>query len=142
MFSDFPNALGKIFQEIQNEIDKGDKNEFFRHCKSHFGHSPDVDIYEKDKKLFVAIDLPGFKKEDISLEIRNDELKIEASRKIKYDEDVKIHQQERANQRFDRTVKIPRNVDENNIIAKFDNGTLVISLSIAEDEAAKTIIIE
>jgi HSP20 family protein len=43
--------------------------------------TPNVDIYEADKGVFIAVDLPGVDKEDVAVEVKDNVLAISGERK-------------------------------------------------------------
>jgi HSP20 family protein len=73
---------------------------------------PLVDVQEADKEIYITVELPGAKKENIDLEVNNDNLTIKAD-----DE-----------QNFFKEVKLPAEVKTKNTEAKFNNGVLSITL--------------
>ncbi len=73
---------------------------------------PPVDIQETDKEIYVTVELPGAKKENIDLEIDNDTLKI------KTDDE----------QQFFKEIRLPDEVKTKNTEAKLNNGILSVTL--------------
>ena len=100
------------------------------------------DIYEKDNTYHVEMDLPGFNKEDIKVELNNGNLTISAEKsddKEEKDEDKKYIRRERTYGKFSRSFYLG-DVNEDAIDASFNNGTLTISIpKIDEDKAKKYI---
>ncbi len=100
------------------------------------------DIYEKDNTYHVEMDLPGFKKDDIKIELTNGNLTISAEKssdKEEKDDDKKYIRRERTYGKFSRSFYLS-DVNEDAIDASFNNGTLTISIpKIDEDKAKKFI---
>ena len=100
------------------------------------------DIYEKDNTYHVEMDLPGFKKEEIKVECNKGNLVITAeksSNNEEKDEDKKYLRRERVYGKISRSFYLG-DVNEDAIEAKFDNGTLTISIpKIDENENKKLI---
>ena len=44
--------------------------------------APELEVFERENKFFVRVDLPGLKKEDVKIELTHDELTIEGERKL------------------------------------------------------------
>lgn len=87
-----------------------------------------VDVKEDEKQYTVEADLPGIKKEDISLEYENNYLTISAKRNnVKEDKTSNYVKQERSYGEFKRIFYID-NVDENSVDASFQDGVLKISM--------------
>lgn len=101
-----------------------------------YSHPLKCDIYEKDDKYYVVVDLPGFKKEDIKLSIKNGYLEINASR-IEEENDKKYLRKERKLYNVSRTFYLGR-VDDENVAASYNDGVLEIIVS-KEKEMKKNI---
>ena len=86
------------------------------------------DIYEKEGKHHMQIDVPGFKKEDIKIEAKNGYLTITAEKNNNEEEKDKNYiRQERIYSKVQRSFYLG-NIDENDIEAKYEDGTLKISI--------------
>ena len=100
------------------------------------------DIYEKNDTYHVEMDLPGFKKDDIKIELNNGNLTISAEKsdnKEEKDDDKKYIRRERTYGRFSRSFYLG-DVNEDAIDASFNNGTLTISIpKVTENNAKKFI---
>jgi len=105
------------------------------------GFAPRVDIIEDDKKIFVAVELPGVAKEDVKISINEDRVMTISGEK-KPDEmkegvsQIKI---ERGYGKFQRAFVLPENIDESGVNAKFENGVLEVSVAKKEPEKPKEI---
>ena len=101
------------------------------------------DIYEKDGAYHIEMDAPGFKKEDISLEVEDGYIKITASKKSETEEENKNYiRRERYSNEYKRQFYIG-NIDAEKIKAKIDDGSLKIDIPIeAEIPNKKLIAIE
>ncbi|SFH63817.1 Hsp20/alpha crystallin family protein [Pisciglobus halotolerans] len=99
-----------------------------------------VDIKEKDKAYTLEADLPGLTKEDIQLDYRNNVLSISAHQetgKDEKDEEGNYIRRERSTRSYSRQFLL-RDIDEENITAKFENGVLTVDLPKKETEEPKT----
>lgn len=120
-------ALGNydIFKEME-EFDK------------HFWPSGKVsfktDIIDNGKEFILEADLPGFKKEDINIDVSGGYLTITASRNEEKDEKNdkgEYIRRERSYGSFSRTFDISE-INESEIKANFENGVLKLTLPKAE----------
>ena len=85
------------------------------------------DIKEVDNNYEMNIALPGYKKEDIALELKNGYLKVSASAK-KEETTGRIVRRERYSGNCSRSFYVGEEFTEEDIKAKFDNGELMISV--------------
>lgn len=88
--------------------------------------SMSCDIYEKDNKYHIVMDIPGFDKKDVSVKYTNNYLTIEASKEQENNDEGKNYiRRERFYGNFKRQFYI-EDIDEDQIDAEFKNGTLKI----------------
>ena len=89
-----------------------------------------TDIKEKKDKYIVDIDLPGYEKENIKIEINNGYLIVNAKTSQHKDEkeDGKYVRQERFMGECSRSFYIGEEITEGDIRASFKNGTLKIEI--------------
>ncbi|KRU24529.1 heat shock protein [Clostridium sporogenes] len=96
-----------------------------------------VDLKETAEDYLVEADLPGVKKEDITVELANNYLTISAKRDSSIENKKEnFVRQERHYGEFNRSFYI-NNVDENNIDASFEDGVLKITLPKLDNENFK-----
>ena len=84
------------------------------------------DIYEKDGNYHIEMDIPGFKKEDISIEVDDGYLTIEAEKNIENNEeneDRNYIRRERSYNSYKRSFYLG-DLDQDSIEAKFNDGML------------------
>ena len=97
-----------------------------------------TDVHEHEDHYEVDIDLPGFKKEDITLELQNGYLTVTASKGLDKDETTKkgkVIRQERWAGTMQRSFYVGDALTENDIGAKLEHG--VLSLNIPKKEEKK-----
>ncbi len=90
-----------------------------------------TDIKEKGDKYLLEVDLPGYEKEDIKIEIDDGYLTVHASMNKNVDESDKnskyVHK-ERYVGECSRSFYVGEEINEEDIKASFKNGTLKIEL--------------
>lgn len=107
-----------------------------------------TDVHEHDDHYEMDIDLPGFKKEEITLQLDNGYLTVAAEKGLEESdtsEKGKLIRQERYSGSMQRSFYVGESITENDVKAKFEHG--VLKLSIPKEEAVKlperrTILIE
>ena len=90
-----------------------------------------TDIKETEGSYELDIDLPGFKKDEISAELKDGYLTVSAAKGLDKDEkDKKGHyiRQERYSGAMSRTFYVGEDVKQEDIKAKFENGILSLSV--------------
>jgi len=107
------------------------------------GWSPSIEVFERDGKLIVHADLPGLNKDDLRIQVVNDQLVIEGERRREHEEDKgPIHRSERSYGSFMRSVALPEGANVDQAHAEFNNGVLEISVPIPEQKQARQIPIQ
>jgi HSP20 family protein len=97
---------------------------------------PPVDIYESDEALVVKAELPGFSKEDIAVELKDNTLMLRGERKREAEmQEGNYHRMERTYGVFQRSFVLPTTVDQQKVKATYKDG--VLELTLPKVEAAK-----
>jgi HSP20 family protein len=102
--------------------------------------SPSADIRESDRAYVVEAELPGLKKEDVSMELVNENtLKLSGSFNSEKEEEGKeFWSKERMTGAFRRSFTFPTKLDPAKIKASMENGVLRVEIAkTEEDQAAK-----
>ncbi|NOY06079.1 MAG: Hsp20/alpha crystallin family protein [Chlorobi bacterium] len=95
--------------------------------------TPRMDIVHDNEFVYVYLDVPGVRKEDIKMTLQEDVLTISGEKKEPKDLDKKTYyKMERAFGSFTRSVSIPVEIDKNSIRAKLENGVLEVTIKKAE----------
>jgi len=115
------------FQELENQLDR-----IFHGAPSRMPSgvwNPPVDIYETGDAYVLHADLPGLKKEDIEVQVVENQIAIRGTRKREYQAEEKgFSRYERAEGRFERSFRIKEGIDASKVEAKFENGVLTVML--------------
>ena len=97
-----------------------------------------LDVVEDEKAFKVTADLPGVKKEDISVEVEGNQVSIVAETRRETEEkkgETVVHS-ERYYGRQARTFTLGSDIDRDSVVAKFSEG--VLELTLPKAAAAKT----
>jgi HSP20 family protein len=99
--------------------------------------SPKIDVFERDNRLVTRVDLPGMKKEDVSVEVTDGHLALSGERKRETEEKKdNFYRSEREYGSFYRAVPLPEGVKLEDVTATFSEGVLEVSVPLpAKPEA-------
>jgi len=136
-FDDFMNFDFPSFREPERKL-----------YGKHISGLMKTDVHDNEGNYELDIDLPGFKKDEISLALDNGYLVVGACKSVdedKKDERGKLLRQERYTGAMQRSFYVGDNIDENDVKAKFEDG--VLSLTFPKEKEPelpekKTIMIE
>ena len=138
------NLFDEFFGDWDRELRRMDRRLYGKNA----AREMKTDVHEHEDHYEVDIDLPGFKKEDITLELQNGYLTVTAAKGLDKDTTTrqgKVIRQERYAGTMQRSFYVGSSITEEDIKAKYENG--VLSLTLPKKEAKKvpekkTILIE
>lgn len=124
----------------------GDMDRFFEnlnetpHLFDEKGFSPACEVVETESDFKMSFDLPGLKKEEIKIEMKDNVLSVFGERKReKTEKKEKVQRYEKSYGYFRRSFSLPTSVLAEKIAAKYDNGVLELTVPKAELAKPKTI---
>jgi HSP20 family protein len=101
---------------------------------------PSMDVSETDSEINVRAELPGLEAEDIELDVSGDVLSIRGEKKGKAEtKEENYHTRESYYGSFHRSIRLPCEVQSDNVEANFKNGVLGIRLPKSERTRSKKI---
>lgn len=155
VFLDQLKALNSQYREVTNEIkevikeegvpviddETGElvmKKDFDDDVRTQYAQTGpvfgDVDIRETDKEMIVKVDLPGVKKEAITVKIEDAKVLRIYGRRDNEKEDiwnkgyVRTYQSERHHGKFQRRIDLPALAKDTGIEAQYENGVLTVRI--------------
>lgn len=102
--------------------------------------TPVCDVDETDSHFLVSFDLPGVKKDDVKIELRDNQLMVSGNRKREQRiERANRLSEERLYGAFMQSFTLPSQVQPEQVEANFDHGVLKISIPKAKSAQTKQI---
>ena len=136
-----PAVFGENMMDVFNDFDRDFFRGFGRPEHMLYGKNADrmmkTDVRETEEGYEVDVDLPGFKKEEIHLDLQNGYLTISTEKTLENKEEQKgkVIRQERYSGAMQRSFYVGKHVTEEDIQAKYEDG--VLSISVPKKEAPK-----
>ncbi len=135
-----PNWIPALFDNLLNE-NRLDVNNWERFS------TPAVNISDNNTSFVLEFAVPGFKKDDFTIEVEKDSLKV-SSKSVQSDETtekkdseaVKFTRKEFNFSKFERTFTLPETVNSEEIKATYENGILKIELPKVEVKEVKRMV--
>jgi len=132
------NELNRIRNEINRIFE--DPLAFLAPTSFFEGWEPSIDIYEDPDKVTVRAELPGMKKEDISVSLDGNTLTVAGERKQEEErKEGSTVRSERFFGRFQRSITLPQPVDPNKLSATYKEGVLTIVCPRSEEAKRRQI---
>lgn len=101
---------------------------------------PPVDILESKDAYLIRAELPGMKKEDFNLEVKDGALTLSGERKFEEPANgVEYHRVERAAGKFSRSFHLPQTVKHDGIKAMYRDGILEVHAPKADEAKPRQI---
>jgi len=105
--------------------------------------SPRINLEENDNEWILTTELPGVKKDDVTVNFQDNLLTLTGEKKFeKEDKKKHFHRIERSYGQFSRSVQIPSSIVLDKIDARYEDGILNIILPKAEDAKPKQIAVK
>lgn len=100
--------------------------------------SPQVETLQKGDQFVVRVDLPGLKREDVTVDVGDDRLIIQGERRYEHEEEREgLYRSERSYGSFFRSVPIPEGALPDTAAATFRDGVLEITMTAPPREVSR-----
>ncbi len=101
---------------------------------------PKLDIKEEDGNYVIMAEVPGFSKEEINIEVKDDLLTIFSEHKEEKEKEKEGYiYKERSNRSFSRSLRMPDHITSEEIKAELKDGLLTLSIPKKEPEPPKRV---
>ncbi len=129
------NEMERMIEDTFQRPFFGMNTQPFRHLFHELGSfgdiNPSVDIYEEKGEVVVKAELPGLKREDVSVKLIDNNLIIAGEKKTEDKVEQKDYLRlERAHGSFNRTLSLPEGIDSERVSANFKDGILEVRVPI------------
>ena len=133
------NRLASLREEVNRLLD-GTLAGFTGNVGLFGGWSPSVDVFQDKENVYIKVEVPGMKKEDIDISFQDGMLTICGERKQESEvREGESFRSERFFGKFHRTITMPTKVDPEKIKATYKDGILTVELPKAAEARAKQI---
>ncbi len=130
----FPGRMGRWLRDLEEE---------WPGVSARRGWLPALDVHETDDAYAVTVELPGARKEDVTVEFHEGLLTIRGEKKSEREEKKEQRRiVERHYGTFVRSFSLPRDADADHIEASFHNGVLTLTLPKSGAAKARTVAIK
>ncbi len=103
------------------------------------GSYPPINVFQQGEDLVAIVEIPGVVKGELTIEAKNNTIRIAGRKNVAYPEGVSAHRRERLRGDFDRTIAVPMQIDADGIKAEYENGLLALFIPRAERDKPRTI---
>jgi HSP20 family protein len=124
----FQSDMNRLFDSFFGRREAGGSNGYGRRW------IPAMDLVETDEAMVLRADLPGLKRDDIEIEVKDNVLTVSGERKAEHeDKGEGYYRVERAFGRFARSLDLPQGIDASGVKAEFNDGVLEVRIPKPEE---------
>ena len=129
-----PISLFNTISDVNQFLTFDFNDEFFQKDR--------VQLVEEKDKYILVLEFPGFQKENIQLDIKENKISIQAEKKNKYSEDAKFYCRAKLSNKKKVSYRLPDDIISGSASAKLENGMLSVEFSKKEVIRPKKIAIQ
>lgn len=105
------------------------------------GTFPPINIFRQGDDYVAVIELAGVEKQDLSIEAKDNQIRVSGKKSANYPENASTHRRERVFGTFDRTISVPVRVNAEKLQAEYRDGILAVFIPRAEEDKPRKITI-
>jgi HSP20 family protein len=137
----FPDPFGSLV-DLQKALDVFRQSDWLQSSPSAGGSYPPLNIFRKGDGFALAAEVPGINRSDLEIQVNGRTIRLAGSKSVQYPENASVHRRERLQGRFDRSITLPIEVDQDGISAECRDGVLILTLPRAERDTPLSIRID
>lgn len=101
---------------------------------------PKINVIESDDAYEIDIAIAGFDKDDIKLELKDNDLFIQGNKQNdQQDENKRFLRREISSRSFKRIVRLPSKIDSKSVKAEYQNGIIKVMINKVKEEKSNKI---
>ena len=101
-----------------------------------------IDYYQDKDAYYVRAELPGFRREDLNVEVSQDAFTITGHQQSETKADDSVAKAVTQERRVSRAISLPDQVSPDKIVANYENGILTVTLPKREEVKPRQVTIE
>lgn len=134
----FPDPFGTLLG-LQNALNSYRRSDWLQSGPSAGGSYPPLNVFRKGDDFALIAEVPGISPSDLDIQVKGRTVRLSGSKAVGYPEKASVHRRERAEGRFDRSITLPIEVDQDRVTAECRDGVLAVTLPRAERDKPRSI---
>jgi HSP20 family protein len=141
MLERFADEVDRVFDQFglgRSWIAPRQRGRWFTPLSGIEAWAPDVEVYQRNNDLVVRADLPGMKKDDVSIDVTDGALTISGERRQEQETDRGgVYRSERSYGSFCRTIPLPEGAIADQAKATFKDGVLEVTMPAPPEQVTR-----
>jgi len=134
----FPDPFSTLLG-LQNTLESFRRSDWLQSSPSAGGSYPPLNVFRKGDDFILVAEVPGINKSDLDIQVKGRTVRLSGSKSVKYPDQASVHRRERLQGRFDRSMTLPIEVDQDRVTAQYHDGVLAVSLPRADQDKPRSI---
>jgi HSP20 family protein len=134
----YPDPFGTLLG-LQNALDAFRRSDWLQSGLSAGGSYPPLNIFRNGDDFTLIAELPGVSSSDLDIQVKGRTVRLSGAKSVKYSEKASVHRRERLQGRFDRSMTLPIEIDQDRVTADYSDGILAVRLPRAERDKPRSI---
>jgi HSP20 family protein len=134
----FTDPFERLFS-LQRALESALASDWLGEATTGTGAFPPINVFQQGHDFVAVVELPGVNKNDLEIQAKENAIRIAGKKSINYEDRVSLHRRERISGDFDRTIRVPVQIDPNGIKAEYRDGVLALFIPRAESDKPRTI---
>jgi HSP20 family protein len=124
----FTDPFERLFS-LQRALEAALASDWLGDATTGMGAFPPINVFQQGHD-FVAV---------VEIQAKENAIRIAGKKTINYEDRVSLHRRERVSGDFDRTIRVPVQIDPNGIKAEYRDGVLALFIPRPESDKPRTI---
>ncbi|HUB49146.1 MAG TPA: Hsp20/alpha crystallin family protein [Acetobacteraceae bacterium] len=134
----FPDPFGTLMS-LQNALDAFRRSDWLQSSLSASGGYPPLNVFRKGDDFALVAEVPGINRSNLEIQVKGRTVRLSGTKSVNYPEKASVHRRERLQGRFDRSITLPFEVDQDSVTAECRDGILAVTLPRAERDKPRSI---
>ena len=134
----FTDPFERLFS-LQRALEAALASDWLGESTAGMGAFPPINVFQQGHDFVAVVELPGVNKNDLEIQAKENAIRIAGKKAVNYEDRVSLHRRERISGDFDRTLRVPVQVDPNGIKAEYRDGVLALFVPRAESDKPRAI---
>ena len=129
------DTLLRLQRALETRLD----SDWLSSATAGIGGFPSINLFQQGHDFVAVVEVPGVASSDLSIEAKDNSIRLSGTRAIDYGEKTSLHRRERVAGSFDRTITLPIRIDHDGIKAEYRDGVLALFIPRAESDKPRSI---